>query len=83
MHCIESYIALPKKPKKVLLIVRGGKNGMIELRASFGDGTLERLEAAQADIRDEYLAKHTSLGNWLLGRKGQHPPCPTRLRDAA
>jgi hypothetical protein len=45
-----------------------GRAGMVEQNPSFGDGTLERLQAAQTDIRDEYLAEHSIP--WIVGYSG-------------
>ncbi len=41
---------------------------MVEQHTPISDGTLERLRAAQADIRDEYLAEHTDP--WIIGYSG-------------
>src|SRR5947209_141349 len=41
---------------------------MVQEHPPIGEGTLERLRAAQADIRDEYLAAHRDP--WILGYSG-------------
>ena len=41
---------------------------MVEQHPSMIDGTLERLRAAQADIRDEYLAANDDP--WIIGYSG-------------
>jgi DNA sulfur modification protein DndC len=45
-----------------------GRNGMVEQQAPITEGTLERLRAAQADIRDEYLADNRDP--WIIGYSG-------------
>lgn len=41
---------------------------MVEQHPSIGDGTIERLRAAQADIREEYLADNNDP--WIIGYSG-------------
>lgn len=45
-----------------------GRQGMVEQQAPITEGTLERLRAAQADIRDEYLADNRDP--WIIGYSG-------------
>ena len=50
---------------------------------SVSEGTLERLRAAQADIREEYLAERGSLDHRVFRREGQHPGYTASFRNVA
>src|SRR4051794_4454080 len=54
--------------KGIIPDLGSGRHGMVEQHPSPSDGTLDRLRAAQADIRDEYLADHGDP--WIIGYSG-------------
>jgi len=45
-----------------------GRHGMTHQEPSIAEGTLDRLRAAQADIREEYLAANQDP--WIIGYSG-------------
>jgi 3'-phosphoadenosine 5'-phosphosulfate sulfotransferase (PAPS reductase)/FAD synthetase len=54
--------------KVVIPATDSGSRAMVHQEHQFTDGTLERLRAAQADLREEYLAPNKDP--WIIGYSG-------------
>jgi DNA sulfur modification protein DndC len=74
-HCQDLQLSCGNATSRVDLIGKDiiptqhpGRDAMTQKEHSIAGGTLERLQAVQTEIREEYLAPHTDP--WILGYSG-------------